>query len=184
MDLARRIQAFFTRWTSSSILSPSVLMISGCILSSRTASFQSILGWNAANQGYPRMISSSPRSVTRNFMSSVLDPHRTWRSTKLVIVPALLWVPSMFQIALGFFRFRDPILNLFRSFVLMKLSVAPESTRTCLSALVCEDCKRVGIRKLLYLHAKTVFTPKVRAQAVGVAPLKNPCPHPRPPVPP
>jgi hypothetical protein len=56
----------------------------------------------------------------------------------------------------------------------MKLLVAPESTSTCLSALECEDCKRVGIRRLLYLHVNTLFIPKVRAQAVGVAPVKNP----------
>jgi hypothetical protein len=40
----------------------------------------------------------------------------------------------------------------------MKLSVDPESTRTCLSALECELCKRVGIRKDLYLHAKTLLS--------------------------
>jgi hypothetical protein len=56
----------------------------------------------------------------------------------------------------------------------MKLSVAPESTRTCLSAFECDDCKRVGIRRLLYLQAKTLLSPSVRAQAVGVALLKNP----------
>jgi hypothetical protein len=62
----------------------------------------------------------------------------------------------------------------------MKLSVAPESTRTCLSAVECEVCKRVGIRSDLYLQAKTLLIPKVRAQAVGVAPFKNPI---RPPSP-
>jgi hypothetical protein len=58
----------------------------------------------------------------------------------------------------------------------MKLSVAPESMRTCLSAVECEVCKRVGIRRDLYLQANTLLSPKVRAQAVGVAPLKNPRP--------
>jgi hypothetical protein len=55
----------------------------------------------------------------------------------------------------------------------MKLSVAPESMRTCLSAVECEVCKRVGICRDLYLQAKTLLSPKVCAQAVGVAPLKN-----------
>jgi hypothetical protein len=55
----------------------------------------------------------------------------------------------------------------------MKLSVAPESTRTCLSAFECDDCKRVGIHRLLYLQAKTLLSPNVHAQAVGVALLKN-----------
>ena len=56
----------------------------------------------------------------------------------------------------------------------MKLSVAPESMRTCLSAVECDVCKRVGIRRDLYLQAKTLLSPSVRAQAVGVAHPKNP----------
>jgi hypothetical protein len=59
-------------------------------------------------------------------------------------------------------------------FSLLKLSVAPESTRTCLSAVVCDVSKRVGIHSDLYLQAKTLLIPKVCAQAVGVAPFKNP----------
>jgi hypothetical protein len=55
----------------------------------------------------------------------------------------------------------------------MKLSVAPESTKTSLSAFECDDCKRVGICRLLYLQAKTLLSPSVCAQAVGVAHLKN-----------
>jgi predicted nicotinamide N-methyase len=46
-------------------------MTKGCMLSSSTASFQSIFGWKATSQGYPRIILSSPISVTRN--SHVLD---------------------------------------------------------------------------------------------------------------
>ena len=56
----------------------------------------------------------------------------------------------------------------------MKLSVAPESTRTCLLAVECEVCKRVGICRDLYLQAKTLLSPSMRAQAVGVARPKNP----------
>ena len=65
----------------------------------------------------------------------------------------------------------------------MKLSVAPESTRTCLSAFVCELCKSVGIRSDRYLQANTLLSPSARAQAVGVAHFKNPlqdCPVPAP----
>jgi hypothetical protein len=57
----------------------------------------------------------------------------------------------------------------------MKLLVAPESTRTCLLAFECDDCKRVGICRLLYLQVKTLLSPSVCAQAVGVAHLKNLC---------
>jgi hypothetical protein len=48
---------------------------------------------------------------------------------------------------------------------------------TCLSAFECDDCNRVGIRKLLYLQAKTLLSPNVRAQAVRFALLKNPLFH-------
>ena len=79
-DLARRIQALLTCCTLSSILSLRVLITSGCISSATPASFQLISGSNAASQGYPRIILSSPKLVTRNFISLVCDPHCTWRS--------------------------------------------------------------------------------------------------------
>ena len=56
----------------------------------------------------------------------------------------------------------------------MKFSVAPESTSTCLSALECAVLNRVGTRRLLYLHLKTLLIPKVHAQTDGLAPFKNP----------
>ena len=59
----------------------------------------------------------------------------------------------------------------------MKLSVAPESMRTSFLAFLCEDCNRVGIFRLLYLHVNMLLTPKVCAQTVGVALLKNPDHH-------
>ena len=56
----------------------------------------------------------------------------------------------------------------------MKLSVAPESTRICLLAFVCELCNNVGIRNDQYLQANTLLSPNVCTQAVGVARAKNP----------
>ena len=58
----------------------------------------------------------------------------------------------------------------------MKLSVAPESTRTCLLVVECEDFKRVGIRSDLYLLANTIFDSNLRrrTQTDGVAIFKNP----------
>ena len=58
----------------------------------------------------------------------------------------------------------------------MKLSVAPESTRTCLSVVEYEDFKRVGIRSDLNLLANTIFDSNLRrhAQTDGVAIFKNP----------
>ena len=57
----------------------------------------------------------------------------------------------------------------------MKLSVAPESTRNCLSVVECEDFKRVGIRSDLNLLANTIFDSSLRrrAQTDGVAIFKN-----------
>ena len=160
-------------------------MTSGCSSSANTDAFQSISGWNTANQGYPRMISSSPRSVTKNHISSTLGSHQTWRLMKLVMAPALLCIPSIFQMVLGFGSFRLPIFMNFRTLVLIKLSVAPESTSTSFPVFRCEDCNRVGIFKLLCLHVNTLFIPKiVRAQTDGVAHLKNPYLHLLPPYPP
>ena len=48
----------------------------------------------------------------------------------------------------------------------MKFSVAPESTRICRLALECDVLNRVGIRRLLYLHLKTLLIPKACTQAV------------------
>ena len=98
----------------------------------------------------------------------------TCRSTHSVMVPALLCVPSMFQMVFGVWSRSLPIFILFRIFSLMKLSVAPESTRTSRSAFARAVCKRVGIFKDLYLHANTLLSHKVRAQAAGFAPFKNP----------
>src|ERR1700761_2750968 len=166
--------AFRILVTSSSRFSPSVLITNGCIHSSIVAFFQSIFGWNAASHGYPKTISSPPNSVTRNLICFFWFPHLICRSMKFLMCPALLWVPSMFQIVLGFLSGSFPIFIHFRSFSLIKFSMAPESTSTCRSAIECAVLNRVGIRRLLYLHLNTLVTPKARAQADGSAPFKNP----------
>ena len=58
----------------------------------------------------------------------------------------------------------------------MKLSVAPESTITCLLVVESEDFKRVGIRSDLNLLANTIFDSNLRrhAQTDGFASFKNP----------
>ena len=57
----------------------------------------------------------------------------------------------------------------------MKLSVAPESMRTCLSVVEYKDFKRVGIHSDLYLLANTIFNSSFnrRTQTNGVAIFKN-----------
>ena len=62
---ARGIQALSIHATSLSKEGSKVLTTKGFSSSSSVAFFQSIHGWNAASQGYPRTISSSPRSVIK-----------------------------------------------------------------------------------------------------------------------
>ena len=68
------------------------------------ASLHLNLGSNVESQGYPKIRSSLPRSVTRNFMTSCLFPVRTSRSTQWVSAPALLVVLSIFHIFRGLSR--------------------------------------------------------------------------------
>jgi hypothetical protein len=56
------------------------------------------LGFKHASQGYPRIRSSFPRSVTRKHIFSSFCPMCTLRSTKLVSCPVQLVVLLMFQI--------------------------------------------------------------------------------------
>src|SRR6266702_127375 len=121
LSWAALVQALQMRAASLSSLSPRVLITSGCCVSSNTAFFQSILGWKAANQGYPKTSSSSPMWVTRKRISSFLGPTCTCRSTYSLMDPDLLWVPSIFQMYRGFFRGIFPIFILLRSLSLMKL---------------------------------------------------------------
>ena len=71
---------------------------------SMTASLHLNFGLKVESQGYPRIRSSPPRSVTRNLMTSCQVPIRTSKSTQCVSAPALLVVPSMFQIFRGLSR--------------------------------------------------------------------------------
>ena len=68
------------------------------------ASLHLNFGSKVESQGYPRIKSSPPRLVTRNFMTSCLSPVRTSKSTQWVSAPALLVVPFMFQIFRGLSR--------------------------------------------------------------------------------
>ena len=61
-------------------------------------------GLKVESQGYPRIRSSPPRSVTRNFMTSCHSPVQTSRSTLCVSTPALLVVPLIFHIFRGLSR--------------------------------------------------------------------------------
>ena len=61
-------------------------------------------GSKVESQGYPRIKSSPPKSITRNFITSCLSPVQTSRSTQWVSAPALLVVPSIFHIFRGLSR--------------------------------------------------------------------------------
>ncbi len=76
-------------------------MTMGSMFVSTVASFQENCGSNVESQGYPKITSSTPKSVTRNriFFSCPLVCMR--RSTKCVNLPAQFVVLSMFQIFMG-----------------------------------------------------------------------------------
>ena len=103
------------------------------------------LGSNVESQGYPKMRSSLPRSVTRNFITSCLSPVWTSKSTQLVSALALLVVPSIFHIFQGFSRGWLPRPSRRSSFGWIKLSVAPESTKIVSSAVACKVQKKQAL---------------------------------------
>ena len=123
---------------------------------------------------YPRIRSSPPRSVTRNFMISCRSPVRTSRSMLCVSAPSLLVVPFIFHIFPGLSRGQLPRPSLLRSFGWIKLSVAPESTRIVLSSVACKVRKETGTFIEQYLVIYTDLQPIALAQAVGLEHSKNP----------
>ena len=68
-----------------------------------------------------------------------------------------LSVPSTFQILIGFGTGRQDIRNLLSSCEFIKLSVAPESINTSLSAVVCVDLNSTGILMDRYLLLYTLI---------------------------
>ena len=131
-------------------------------------------GSKVESQGYPRIKSSPLRSVTRNFITSCLSPVQTSRSTQCVSAPALLVVPSIFHIFRGLSRGWLPSLSHLSNFGWIKLSVAPESTKMVLSAMVCKVRNETGTFIERYLVIYTDLQPIALAQAVGFERPKNP----------
>ena len=138
------------------------------------ASLHLNFGSKVESQGYPRIKSSPPRSVTRNFMTSCLLPVWTSRSMQCVSAPALLVVPSIFHIFHGLSRGWLPSPSCLSNFGWIKLSVAPESTKMVLSAVVCKVWNETGTFIERYLVMYTDLQPIALAQAVGFERPKNP----------
>ena len=130
------------------------------------ASLHLNFGSKVESQGYPRIRSSPPRSVTRNFMISCLSPVRTSRSTQCVSAPALFVVPSIFHIFRGLSRGWLPRPSRLSSFGWIKLSVAPESTKMVLSAVVCKVRNEMGTFIERYLVMYTDLQPIALAQVL------------------
>src|SRR6266702_4463718 len=130
------------------------------------------MGSKAVSQGYPRITSSLPRFVIRKRRVFVSVPVRTCKSVKCLIAPSWLWVPSTFHILIGVSTGRYPIRSRWSRFFEMKLSVAPESTRTSLSAVACADSNRTGIRIDRYLLLYTLIR-NALAQAAGFRRLRK-----------
>src|SRR6266404_9264310 len=122
------------------------------------------------------MTSSIPRSVMRNHIFSSHFPVLTNRSTYSVNCPAQLVDPSIFHIFMDRSSFCVPTWSLLTNFGCMKLSVAPESTRILLSAMVYRVRNESGIFIDRYLVIYTLLHRKARIQAVGLRPPKKPFP--------
>ena len=138
------------------------------------ASLHLNLGSNVESQGYPRMRSSPPKSVTKNFITSSLSPVRTSKSTQCVSAPALLVVPSIFHIFRGLSKGWLPRPSRLSSFRWIKSSVAPESTKIVLLAVACKVQKETGTFIERYLVIYTDLQPIALAQAEGLERPKNP----------
>ena len=134
-------------------------------------------GSNVANQGYPKIRSLVPRSVIRNLICSILPLVWTLRSTNSEIIPALLAIPLIFLIFLSHGRCWVPSPNYQISLGWMKLFMAPESTRICLSALAYAVWNETGIFILWYRARSTVSHLSIWTalpQAIGVELRQNP----------
>ena len=151
--------------------------ITGRYSVSMVPSAQLNFGSNVASQGYPKIRSSCPRSVTRNLILFCFCPVCMLKSMYSVIRPALLFIPSIFQIFLVRSSFWVPKASLLISRGCMKLSVAPESTRIYLLALAYAVRNETGIFILRYLARYTVLHLSIQMtlpQAVGSEYFKNP----------
>ena len=113
------------------------------------------LGSKFTSQGYPKIRSSFPRSIIKNLILACFCPGWMLRSTYFVISPALLLVPSIFQIFWAHSRLWVPSLSLWISLGSMKLSVAPESTRMFLLALVYAVQNETGV---FILRQQVIYT--------------------------
>ena len=141
---------------------------------SMAASLHLNLGSKVESQGYPKIRSSPPRSVMRNFMTSCQVPVWTSKSTQCVSAPALLVVPLMFHIFHSLPRSWLPRPSRLSSFGWMKLPVAPESTKIFLSAMACRVRNETGTFIERYVVIYTDLQPIALAQAVGFERPKNP----------
>ena len=95
-------------------------------------------------------------------------------STQCVSAPALLVVLLIFHIFCGLSRGWLPRLSRLSSFGWIKLSVAPESTKIVLLAVVCKVRNETGTFIERYLVMYTDLQPIAPAQAVGFERPKNP----------
>ncbi len=111
------------------------LITTGSIFVLTVTSFHENCGLNVESQGYPKMMSSTPRSVTRKRIFFSCPFVWTNRSTKWVSLPAQFVVPSMFQIFIGRSNSCIPMHRHLTNFGWIKLPIAPESTKILLSAM-------------------------------------------------
>jgi len=105
-------------------------MVTGQIVSMfMVPSSQLIWGLCSFNHGSSRIISSFPRSVTRNLVGMFCFPIFRFNQVQCLMTPDLFLVPSMFSGMMFLSRGARAIFRSRMNFLLMKVPSAPESIR-------------------------------------------------------
>ena len=109
--------------------------------------FQSILGWNTANQGYPRITLFSSRLDRKNHRVDHCIPVCICTSVKYWSSPLRFGVPSTLYNFLGSLRHLIGICRYLAYSRFIKFSIAPESSRVIASALF--DLEWMNVRMVM-----------------------------------
>src|ERR1700730_4556 len=157
VGISRRSRSIIGKWTYSS--HPLAQSICGCI---------------AANHGYPRMSRWFPKSVRKNLMRRFFCPVCTSRSVYRVMSPLRFLVPSMLNSGLACFNLVIGNRSWYARSSLMKFSVAPESSRVSISALLDAVCTYALMMIDLISDRYTRSSVPLLIQAAQIRAFKNP----------
>jgi len=136
------------------------------------------------NHGSPRIISSFPKSVTRNLVGTFHFPIFRFNQVQCLMTPDLFLVPSTFSGMMFLSRVARAIFCSRTNFLSMKVPSAPESIRVfmlnCISVFLLSSCtSNRTINNLLFLFTSSTGEMEMESGAganieVGRF-FKNPC---------